>query len=42
MPDLPVGSTVQSIAAINDHHQLLLPISDTAAHRTTTLVVQLV
>ncbi|MGY0064991.1 hypothetical protein ACWY4P_52645 [Streptomyces sp. LZ34] len=42
MLDLPKGSTVQSIDAINDHNQLLLRISDTAAHRTTTLAVQLV
>ncbi|QLH25512.1 hypothetical protein [Streptomyces sp. Rer75] len=42
MLDLPEGSTVQSVDAINDHNQLLLRISDTAAHRTTALVVQLV
>ncbi|GHF73029.1 hypothetical protein GCM10010218_62790 [Streptomyces mashuensis] len=40
--DLPEGSSVQSIEAINDHNLLLLSIRDADSGRTSTLVVQLI
>ncbi|MEU1372277.1 hypothetical protein ABZ442_01265 [Streptomyces triculaminicus] len=42
MLELPEGSSVQSIDAVNDHNQLLLRIRDAASHRTSVMVVQLV
>ncbi|GLV75470.1 hypothetical protein ACH4VS_16375 [Streptomyces hygroscopicus] len=40
MPDLPEGSTVRSVDAVNDHSRPLLRTDGTAAGRVAAPVVQ--